>query len=549
MTETITVNVGGSLGFATAKAQIEAAIEGAVGNVTDAQAEAEQSVAALVAEADGYRDDAAGSAAAAASSATAAAESATTAAGQAAAATTQAGIATTKAGEAAGSATAAAGSYSAASTQAANAAGSAAAAAGSATNSAASAATAAGHVTTAAGHATAAAASATTATTKAGEAEASASAAQAALAQMPASRATVAEADAATLNTKWVGPDGLVNRPLRKSASVTINVAVGGDIQAAINSLSAYIFEGAATGDVVLAAGVHTLPSAAGLYCQHPQGSAGRIRLLGTGAITVPVEGDWSSVKATDQAMLRAKCPTVVVCQGNGVDVSAASSTGLYVDKIAFERQGAEGGYGIYGLGAGHDVTIGTVAASGFTQGVRIMTKARLLGVAAGGVAVLAYNGTNLALSQKAEADTSILGYYPTGSNVTLDKASWNSNLACQLKGGSSAIVCAAGSEVTGNITFIKDYTFSAINTDSDSRCILTHAVTIESTAAATYAIYNRKSRVKLHSLTVNDANPASARTIYTSGSGRTWTGTVTGTPVYSPALQTLGNDNAYISV
>lgn len=162
---------------------------------------------------------------------------------------------------------------------------------------------------------------------------------------------------------------------------------------------------------------------------------------------------------------------------------------------------------------------------------------------------ILGHNGTNAAITQRAEADTSILGYFPTGNNVSLDRASWNSNLASRLIGGSSVIVATTASDITGNIAVVRDYAFAGINLDADSRATLTNALILESTLPATYAVYNRKSRLKLYSLTLTDANAAAARTIYTSGSGRTWTGTVTGTPIYSPTLQTLGNDNAYISV
>lgn len=550
MTETITVNVGGSLGFAVAKAQIEAIIEGAVGNVTDARVDAEQSVAALVAEADGYRDDAAGSAAAAASSATAAAGSATTAAGQAAVATTQAGIATTKAGESAGSATAAAGSYSAASTQAANAAGSAAAAAGSATNSAASATTAAGHVTTAAGHATAAGASATTATTKAGEASASAAAAAASLAAMPATAATQAEADASTLANRWVAPAVLGSRPLRVTASVTVNVAVGDNIQAAIDSLNKYVFEGAAIGKVVLAAGVHTLPSAGGLYSSHPQAASGKIWLQGAAPAAVAIT-DFTGDKAADQAMLRAKYPTTVVCPGHGVEITSAGR-GLVVDQIHLEQAAGSSQYGLYVTYDDRSLTVGQVAVSGFHAGAYAAHTGRLRWRSAINKLVAAHCQYSVSMSGGA-CDVPIMSAYPVVVGASLyNGARWATIVDSVFVGGTYGIYAATGSRICAPVSEIKGYSTGAVSSQRASDVVITSQVALDG-PAATYigaeAATGSTLRLPL-GVSVNDANTLGKLIKASGGSDVKISGSgVVGTPTYSPAPGVSGNTNSVITV
>lgn len=549
MTETITVNVGGSLGFAAAKAQIEAVIEGAVGNVTDARVEAEQSIAALVADADGYRGDAAGSAAAAASSATDAAGSATNAAGQASIATTQAGIATAKAGEAAGSATAASGSASAASTQAAAAASSATAAAGSATNAAVSATAAAGHVTTAAGHATAAGSSATTAANKAAEAAASATAAQAALAGMPATSATQAEADASTVTNKWVAPAVLGTRPLRVAANITVNVAVGDSIQSAIDSLNKYTFEGTALGYIVLAAGVHTLPSTAALTCRHPQAGTGRIVLKGGGATPGALAAtDYVGVAATDHATLRGKYSTTLLCPGAGIDLSGLSG-GLTIETLYIEGQDPTK-HGIVVDGPGRHLRIsGAIAVSGFSSAVRAANGAVVATTSSSG-RLWTSHSSHCVYTDAATLRAPAFAMYGSQFGLWIgNQSEWTALYNSEVHGCATGVSINKNSTAYAVLSKISQWTGLGLTVTTGAGAEITGSAPVYISDGGSYAVFvDDQSRLSLQTAVDFPAtSPAAARTVMANDASRILAATPTGSPIYSPAVGVTGNNGSVI--
>ena len=324
---------------------------------------------------------------------------------------------------------------------------------------------------------------------------------------------------------------------------------VGGDIQAAINALNAYLFEGTATGDVVLAAGVHTI--AASLYCRHPQGPFGRIRLLGPAVPVLPADGDWSGIKATDQAMLRTKFGATVVCATTYcIGMTAAYATGLYVDGISFEKSGAEASYGIYLTGP-HTLIIGTaIAVSGYLQGVRSRAGARIMSSDAGTI-IVAHNGNNIAKYSGSRLEVAVQTMFQTGtSNMLFDKdCVWSSTGTSKIRGGAPAIN-ANRSRIMAEIESIRDYSGHAIfASDQSDICILNNGLVLESGLAPSYAAYaSRQSRIRLGAIALNDANVGGARTFYAVDGSSIHLGTVTGTAICSPALQTLGNDNSYIS-
>lgn len=124
------------------------------------------------------------------------------------------------------------------------------------------------------------------------------------------------------------------------AATLTIAVpAQASTIQAALDQLMSTRFEGSAQGIISVANGIYVL--AAPLSCRHPQ--AGRIVLRAATAATLPLEADFTGVKATDEAMVRGKYKVVVECPNTGAWTASDGEAIALVQDIAFIRTGTTG--------------------------------------------------------------------------------------------------------------------------------------------------------------------------------------------------------------
>ncbi len=151
------------------------------------------------------------------------------------------------------------------------------------------------------------------------------------------------------------------------SVSVTIRVPEdAATIQAAIDALSAYRFAGAAQGIVDIAPGALTL--SASLTCRHPQPAA--ILIRGRTAATLPTKASFVATKATDEAMLRTKWPTVVQCPAVKPLTLDQSCSGLTLQDILFvQTSGSTIGVEIKAAGVLNMVRVGL---HGFSYGALV---------------------------------------------------------------------------------------------------------------------------------------------------------------------------------
>ncbi|MEQ1694541.1 MAG: DUF2793 domain-containing protein [Hyphomicrobiaceae bacterium] len=326
------------------------------------------------------------------------------------------------------------------------------------------------------------------------------------------------------------------------STASTVTIAVpsqAATIQAALDQLMSLRFEGSAQGIVLVANGTYVLASP--LSCRHPQSA--RIAVKAATAATLPLEADFTAVKATDEAMVRAKYKVIVECP-NMSGWTAADGEGVAaVQDMAFIRTGTTGtpvGVSATRRGA---VVLDRCALFGFTRHVEAREQgsvratncqfahagASAVSVQLGGYAVL-----NATLIQTAAGNGIEVGHSQFCSESGLRiKAAAAAGLA--LTNGSRALI--SGATLTGN---------------AGSAVSMQHGSKLE---AASCALSGGTGQVALNALdgcainlsAVTASGDATQRTFQAQrASVLSTSGSHTGTPVFSPAAGTTGNNGSW---
>lgn len=390
-----------------------------------------------------------------------------------------------------------------------------------------------GSESVAAAAAAAAAASATTATTQAGIATSGAATAttQAGIATTKADEAADSAASAASAAAGAVA-DKLSLTAFRGVTSSVMTFAVPGTyatIQAALDEANKYVFFGAGRCDIVIADG-QTIAQSTPLVCRHPQPDRIKIK-----AATVPaavLDGAFTGVRATDEAMIRAHYSVVIDCTSCEI-VTPGAFSGISFEGIAFIAPAATR----YGVNAAYQcrVTMHRCAVMGFIS-----------------PAFLQY-GARLSLTD------SNWSYSSSTLRADLDGGVYTNN--CVARHNGSIVVQA---NILGLIelvsTIIRNASNACVSLGTLSQARL-HACTFEATFYSIYAFDGARVVHTSCSLggsaaigAINGASvlgtspnfTAGATTVTATGASTTRNATPAGTtPTYSPALGVIGNSNS----
>ena len=322
--------------------------------------------------------------------------------------------------------------------------------------------------------------------------------------------------------------------------SVTVAVPAGAaTIQAALDMLQDFHFEGSAQGIVSVANGTYALT--APLTCRHPQPS--RIVLRAASAATLPVDTDFTGVKATDQAMIQSKFKVIVTSANVGA-VSATDAEGLgLIQDVAFVCTGLTGSPAGITAVRRAGVVLDRCAVFGFTNNVYSREQGQI-------------TCTNCSLAYSAAANAAVqlggflraaatLVLYSGANGIDISHSEFTSDSALRVKGSAATGVALSvasrglisGGNVSGN---------TGPGVTLTAACALEIvASTISGGAAQVALLASDGSTALLTTLTaVGDATQRA----FTAqrGSILSTTGTQTGPPVFSPALGTTANSGAW---
>ncbi len=326
------------------------------------------------------------------------------------------------------------------------------------------------------------------------------------------------------------------------SSSTTVTIAVPGQaatIQAALDLLQSVRFEGSALGIVSVAAG--TIVLTAPLSCRHPQPS--RIVVRAATAATLPVETDFTNVKATDEAMVRAKYKVVVECLNVGAwAASDGEAIGLIQD-IAFIRTGTVGtATGLSSVRRGA-LVFDRCAVFGFTFGAIAREQGHLT-LSNCQIAFASSSGIALQVSGYARATATLVtssgaaGIDVSHSEFCADaglRVKASGGVALAVANGSSALI--AGANLSGNTG--ASVTLAVGSTLDSVSCTLSGGLT-QPAVLASDGCTAYLNAIATSGDTTQRAVIAQRGSLLSTG------GTHTGTPLFSPALNTTANSGAW---
>ena len=319
------------------------------------------------------------------------------------------------------------------------------------------------------------------------------------------------------------------------SSSLTIAVpAQAATIQAALDMLQDTRFEGNAQGIVLVANGTYTL--AAPLTCRHPQ--PGRIVLRAATPSTLPVEADYTAVKATDLAMVQTKFKVVVQCPNVGA-LAAADGEGIgLIQDIAFVCTGTTGSPVGISVARRAGVVLDRCAVFGFTINLQAREQAQIT-VTNSSLAYSASSGVSLLLGGFIRASTALVLY--SGANgIDANHSEFSSDAGLRVKGSAGTGVALASVSrglVSGNTG--PGITLAA------ACAIEVAASTVSGGAGQVGLLVSDGSTALLNALTA--AGDATQRSFTAQrASILTTTGTQTGSPVFLPAQGTTGNSGSW---
>ncbi len=322
----------------------------------------------------------------------------------------------------------------------------------------------------------------------------------------------------------------------------TVTIAVpsqAASIQAALDQLMSIRFEGSALGIVSVANGTYVLASP--LACRHPQ--PGRIVLKAATAATLPVEADFTALKATDETMVRAKYKVIVECPNIGGWTAADGEGVATIQDIAFIRTGTTGTpIGVSAARRG-GVVLDRCAVFGFTNHVQARDQGSVKATNcqfahASGAAVIVQLGgyaiINSSLVQTAAGNGIEVSHSQFCSESGLRiKAATAAGLA--LTNGSRALIL--GANFTGNTgSSVLMVVGSKLEAAS---CALSGGTGQAALNALDGCIVNLSAVTTSGDATQRTFSAQRASVLSTSGAH-------TGTPVFSPAIGTTGNNGSW---
>lgn len=324
------------------------------------------------------------------------------------------------------------------------------------------------------------------------------------------------------------------------TSTVTISVpSQAATIQAALDQLMSIRFEGAAQGIVSVASGTYVLANP--LVCRHPQ--PGRIVVKAATVATLPLETDFTAVKATDEAMIRTKYNVIVECPNMSGWTTTDGEGVATLQDIAFIRTGTTGtpiGVSATRRGA---VALDRCALFGFTHHIEAREQgsvkavncqcahasASAVTVQLGGFALL--NATLIQTAAGNGIDVS-QSQFASESGLRI-KAATAAGLA--LTNGSRALI--TGANFTGN-------TGSSVSLQHGSQLEAANCTLSGGTGQVALSALDG-STVNLSAVTTS--GDATQRTVQAQRASLLSTsGTHTGTPVFSPAIGTTGNNGSW---
>lgn len=326
------------------------------------------------------------------------------------------------------------------------------------------------------------------------------------------------------------------------TTSSTVTIAVpsqAATIQAALDQLMSIRFEGAALGIVSVANGTYVLPSP--LSCRHPQ--PGRIVVKAAIAATLPVEADFTAVKATDETMVRTKYKVILECPNIGGWTAADGEGVATIQDIAFIRTGTTGTpIGVAATRRG-GVVLDRCAVFGFTNHIKVREQGSV-------------TATNCQLAHASGAAVTVqLGGYAlintslvqtaAGNGIDVNHSQFCSETGLRIKAATAAgLALANGSRAlisTANLTGNTGPSVSML-----AGCKLEAAACALSGGAGQPALSAQDaSMVNLASVTASGDATQRSFTVQRASVLST-SGTHTGTPVFSPAIGTTGNNGSW---
>lgn len=334
---------------------------------------------------------------------------------------------------------------------------------------------------------------------------------------------------------------------IRTSTAVTVTVAAsGGDytsIQDAIDGAGKYHFDGGADYTIELDDAAYALSSP--LSCSHPQGH--KIHIVSTGtAASATARGDLGGTKATDLAALEAKYPCVITCTGKALDLTAGQ---LGTVRDILFKQASATTVGLDISGPASCVTLVRCGFFGFTQNIQASDRATISGT---GPVVCAHSSSRGVYVERGAAilvDTlqafyagAISGIYAISGGDVIAATKVES---CDNTGNGAEIL--VGSLIrSGNFAFEGNSTYGLSLSQGEAYC---DGTTNLSDNAVGVSLVNQSANFRVTALTVG-AGGAGERTLTALNTSHIWIASVSsGTPVYSPAANTEGNNNAFIQV
>jgi hypothetical protein len=326
------------------------------------------------------------------------------------------------------------------------------------------------------------------------------------------------------------------------STASTVTIAVPAQaptIQAALDLLQSVRFEGSASGIVTLATGTYVL--SAPLTCRHPQAS--RIVVRAQTPAALPVETDFTGVKATDEAMVRAKYKVIVECPNIGAWSATDGEAISLIQDIAFIRTGTTGTP--TGLSAirRSALVLDRCAIFGFTTGATAREQGHLT-LSNCQLAFSASTGIALQLSGYVRA-TATLVTTSGGTGIDISHSQFCADAGLRVKSSAGAALAVAngssalifGANLTGNtgpsVTLNIGSTLDAVS------CTLSGGLTQPAVLAIDGCT------AYLNAITTSGDTTQRA-VIAQRGSILSTAGTHTGTPVFSPAQNTTANNGAW---
>ncbi len=321
--------------------------------------------------------------------------------------------------------------------------------------------------------------------------------------------------------------------PKVTSIDVTINVPADfPTLQAAFDEATTYLTQGGAVIKIVLAAGTYNIDT---FVMSNPLNTA--VQIVGTGVNTRMTRANFTGVKATDEATIRATYSAVLE--------STVTRTYINVRNVTFINLGViftGTGTAVYGFDLRRcAINFNYCAFSGYFVAIRLMeqtisTSDRLAIVHSTGYSIQARDGTYLSLTN------TLVAYNDPGDGLYVFNNAYLNSGSLDLFGNRKAVIVTQNAYAGVYTATIEQHSSWCCDVARQAGLTLNTVSFVQGGGAVNGILVNAQA----YSSYGNCSFDAAFKITALRSSITQRLGTITGSPVYSPALNTFGAFGEY---